>query len=72
MKWGNCLLYAVIKWVTAGGKIELDWTSIRVKLPRFWHTSKTGVKTRFAPLNPRKGWSAIAHKLCYRGRVKHF
>lgn len=71
MRYGNCLLYALIRWVVEGGRVELDWTSIRVKLPRFWHIGKNGNKTRFAPVKPEHGWKALPDKLCYRGEVKH-
>lgn len=70
MKWGNCLLYAVIRWALEGGRIELGWTSIRVKLPRFWHISRDGIKTRFDPINPKHGCKALLDKLCYRGEIR--
>lgn len=70
MKYGNCLLYALVKWVLEGGRIELGWTSVRLKLPRFWHISRGGVKSRFAPVKPKTGWKAILHKLCFAGIVK--
>lgn len=71
MKWGNCLLYALWRLITTGGRVELGRTYIRLALPRFWHIGKDGTKTRFAPLKPRKGWTALPHKIWFRGQVKH-
>lgn len=72
MTWGNCLLYALLRRIMEpGSRIELGWMSIRLKLPRFWFIDRSGIKTRFAPLHPRKGWQALGHKLFFRGEVKH-
>lgn len=69
MKYGNCLLYALMRWVVEGGRIELAWTSVKLRLPRFWHISRDGVKTRFAPVRPRNGLAALGHKTFFKGKV---
>lgn len=71
MKYGNCLIYALWQLLVTGGRIEMDWTSVTLKLPRFWHVNRFGEKTRFAPVKPRNGWPSLPHKLCYRGKITH-
>lgn len=72
MQWGNCLLYAGIAWIRRGGSIKLR--VIRVGWAwkvRFYHVSRDGVWTYFAPLHPKRGLAACVHSIWYEGRVRH-
>ena len=64
MTWGNCGIYVLWKRLTdRGSRIVLEWTYTRVPLPRFVHISSTGIKSRFAPINPKRGWFAVVHMI---------
>ena len=73
MVYGNCLFYAVYKYVAEGftGRIipHLTQESGGLKL-RFHYRDANGQETRLAPRYPKRGWRALYHAFWYKGVVR--
>jgi hypothetical protein len=63
--YGNCLCYAVARWLLAGGRGRIRFVPYR-----FLYTGTDGVTTYFGPRHPKRGWRAVLHSLFFKGQVK--
>ena len=69
-KRSNCLIWALSRWIARGGYIGAR-QSLHIRgVPHFLWSSNRKFWWGYAPLNPKTGWRAIVHALCFRGTVE--
>jgi hypothetical protein len=73
LKYGNCWLFALPKWLKNPRKTYLVIRlSHHIPVPHvFFAKSISELEVEeYQPLNPKEGWRAIFHKFWYRGRIR--
>lgn len=75
MKHGNCLIYAIRKWIKEGGYLVIRRSHASKIIPHFLHLDDSACfdkqcLSQFAPDYPKSTWQKFVHKLWFKGTVK--
>ena len=72
MKFGNCWLYALPRWLREGGYIVVCWSPRNTFVPHAMFTQDIqGVEVEeYVPINPRSGLVGVLSSVLFRGRVR--
>jgi hypothetical protein len=69
LKFGNCHVYAWLKFITEGGNVIVEPSEKNTFIPHSYHM-KEGVRSEYVPVSPKHGWFSLIHSLGFVGRVK--
>lgn len=69
-KFGNCVLYAVPKFIREGGHLIISWSPRNRNIPHVSWTGDFRTVKGFVPVNPKTGWLGILTAPFFLGFVK--
>ena len=70
MKYGNCVIYAVPKFISKGGYLIFSWSPRNNYIPHVSYSRDLIETEEFVPITPKKGWLGVFSSPFFKGKIK--